>query len=83
MLKLSASNAFRPAQAPNRAESTAVQKIMILVAIHEGRRYEFFMRCPSNDDVSLFASKPSLSSVLTGLYESVRFFVLMPNILET
>jgi hypothetical protein len=54
---------------------------MMLVAIHDWRRPGHLVGCPSSEEVSLFASKPSLSSDFTGLYDSVRFCVLMPNIL--
>lgn len=81
MLNASASSPLRPAQAPNSAESTAVQKIMMLVAIHDFRRDGVFVVWPSSDEVSLFARKLSDSSVFTGLYDSVRLCVLMPNIL--
>ena len=54
---------------------------MMLVAIHDWRREGIVAGCPSNDEVSLLASKPSLSSVFTGLYDSVRFCILLPNIL--
>lgn len=81
ILKASASSPFRPAQAPNSAESTAVQMIIILVTIHDWRRAGILVVCPSSEEVSLFASNPSLSSDFTGLYDSVRFCVLMPNIL--
>lgn len=81
MLKASASSPLRPAQAPNSADNTAVQKIMILVAIHDRRCDGVFVGCPSSDDVSLFDKKLSDSSVFTGLYVSVRFWALIPNIL--
>lgn len=83
MLKVSASSPFRAAHAPSSAEIIAVQKIMILVAIHDERREGIRVGCPSSDEVSLFASKPSLSSDLTGLYDSVRFWDLDldPNML--
>ena len=81
MLKVSASSPFRPAHAPKSADTIAVQIITILVAIHDWRRAGTLVGCPSRDEVSLFASKPSLSSDFTGLYDSVRFCVLMPNIL--
>jgi hypothetical protein len=81
MLKVSASSPVRPAHAPNSADTIAVQTIMTVVAIHDWRRAGNLVGCPSSDEVSLFASKPSLSSDFTGLYDSVRFCVLMPNIL--
>jgi len=81
MLKVSASSPFRPAHAPNSADTIAVQIIMMVVAIHDWRRAGNLVGCPSSDEVSLFASKPSLSSDFTGLYDSVRFCALMPNIL--
>jgi hypothetical protein len=81
MLKVSASNPFRPAHAPNSADTIAVQIIMMLVAIHDWRRAGNLVECPSSEEVSLLASKPSLSSDFTGLYDSVRFCILMPNIL--
>lgn len=79
MLKASASSVFRAAQAPNSAESTAVQRTIMLVPIHDGCRGEVCVGCPSSEGVSLFESNPSQSSVFTGLYDSSRFFVLMPN----
>jgi hypothetical protein len=81
MLKVSASSPVRPAHAPNSADTIAVQTIMMVVAIHGWRRAGNLVGCPSSDEISLFASKPSLSSDFTGLYDSVRFCVLMPNIL--
>lgn len=79
ILKTSASSPWRVAQAPNSAESTAVQNSTMLVATHDWRRLGILVGSPSTDEVSLCASKPSLSSDFTGLYDS-RFCVL-PNIL--
>src|SRR5690242_419088 len=79
ILKTSASSPWRAAQAPNSAESTAVHNSTILVATHDWRRLGILVGSPSTDEVSLCASKPSLSSDFTGLYDS-RFCVL-PNIL--
>lgn len=82
MLNASALSPFLPAQAPRSAESTAVQNNMMLVPVHDGRRDEAFVACPSSEEVSLPERRPSLSSVFTGLYDSVRFFVFTPNILN-